>query len=129
MTVEGTGAESVHSSQDQIRHYFKTKFCVQPSLCLSHTEKPLGQQPSLVSEVEIQLRLPCSVIEALILARAVSKSSLLILLDQSAAFDSVNHQILNPIRKRASQESLSNGMSFISLIGPSRYLGEVRYPS
>jgi len=40
-----------------------------------------------------------SVIEALRLARAASKSSVLILLDLSAAFDTVNQQIHLPILK------------------------------
>ncbi len=45
------------------------------------------------SDADIQLRLRYSVTEALWIAKADSKSLVLILLDPSAAFDTVNHQI------------------------------------
>ncbi len=47
-----------------------------------------------VSDAEIQLRRRYSVTEALRIAKADSKSSIVILLDLSAAFDTFNHQIL-----------------------------------
>ncbi len=50
---------------------------------------------SQVSEVDIQLRLPLlSVTEALRIAKPIPNHQSLILLDLSAAFDTVNHQIL-----------------------------------
>ncbi len=64
-----------------------------------------------------------SVTEALRLARAASKSSVLILLDLSAAFDTVTTRSSCPSSERwASQEPPSCGSSLTSQIGPSGVL-------
>ncbi len=65
-----------------------------------------------------------SVVEDLRLARMASKSFLLILLDLCC-------QILlsTLLRKGISGEPHSSGLTLTSQIGPSKYLGEVRYPS
>ncbi len=76
-----------------------------------------------------------SVVEDLRLARTASKSSLLILLDLSAAFDTVNHQILwsTLLRKGISGTALQWLDSYLSdrsfKVCPDRSLKEVRYPS
>ncbi len=59
-----------------------------------------------------------SVVEALRLARAASKSSILILLELSAAFDTVNHQILL-------STLLAKGISGTALQWFESWMGEV----
>ncbi len=67
-----------------------------------------------------------SVNEALRIAKADSKSSVLILLDLSAAFDTVNHQIL--LSTLSSLGFHFAGLNYISLVGLSGWAGEGRYP-
>ncbi len=62
--------------------------CLQPGLIVSFTEQKLNAKQSGFRSGLL------SVTEALRIAKADSKSSVLILLDLSAAFDTVNHQIL-----------------------------------
>ncbi len=70
-----------------------------------------------------------SVVEALRLANADSKSPILILQDLSSAFDTVNHQILLSTLLRKGISGTAQGLSLTSQIGPLTYLGEVRSTS
>ncbi len=70
------------------------------TLSVSCTEQHSGQQPIWLQKWPLNWDCLLSVTEALRLARAASKSSVLILLDLSAAFDTVNHQILMSILRK-----------------------------
>ncbi len=79
-----------------------------------------------VSGEAIQLRLRYSVTEAMQIAKADSKLLALILLDLSATFDTVNHQIL--LSTLASLGFHFAGLNRISLVSLSGWPGEGRYP-
>ncbi len=107
----------------------KTLSLSQVSLFLSQNNKLDAKQSGFRSGHSTETAL-LSVTEALRIAKTDSKSSVLILLDLSSAFDTVNHQIL---LSRSSHHWTSLGFHFtglnpISLVSLSRWPGEGRYP-
>ncbi len=82
---------------------------------------------SQVSEVAIQLRLHYSVTDALRVVKTDSKSSVLILLDLSDAFDLLLFSC-PPSHHWASQRFHFAGFNPISQVGLSGWPGEGRYP-
>ncbi len=97
----------------------------QVSLFLSQNNKLDAKQSGFRSGHSTETA-QLSVTEALRIAKADSKSSVLILLDLSAAFDTVNHQIL--LSTLSSLGFHFAGLIPISPVGLSGWPGEGRYP-
>ncbi len=90
------GSSNPTAQKTYIKHFSfrKLQTCLSPSIhCLSQNNK-LDTKESGFSSCHLTETALLSVTEALRIAKADSKSSVLILLDMSAAFDTVNHQIL-----------------------------------